>query len=293
MQQFPNIQMPEENKHKNKQKLLQRLETLFLMQHILFSLFLFLVSCLPPALKLAITSATDAYNKNATDADSQQFITSYQRQMSENLTAVEYAPLIAPLVSNEQHDNDDDNELLGNSVTAQGLSNNVATVTTVMPVSNGTQTIAGIIATANIQTANLLQRNATVSRDQLNSRAVIKSPSPSAMANNNSTVQKQPKPDAPMLNYIFDSHLTNKHRHYDPRYVSYIVRSFTTESQRSGQRHNFATLELGVCNVILCTLYGSKRNDKLNHAEYRRNTWRYRQRCCLTLVLRNENDSCF
>ncbi|XP_055297878.1 uncharacterized protein LOC129566190 [Sitodiplosis mosellana] len=164
----------------------------------------------------AITSATNAYNKNTTDADLQQFTTSYQHQMSKNLTPVEYAPLVASLVSNEQPD-DDANELQGNEATAHGLSN-VVTVATVISVSNETQAMVGIVATANIQTANLLQRNATVSRDQLNSRTVIKSSSPSAMANNNLTVQKQQKPDAPMLNYIFDSHLTNKHRHYDPRY---------------------------------------------------------------------------
>lgn len=52
------------------------------------------------------------------------------------------------------------------------------------------------------------------------SRAAIKSSSPSAAASNNTVSPKSHKPDAPMLNYIFDSHLaTNKHHHYDPRYV--------------------------------------------------------------------------
>lgn len=52
-------------------------------------------------------------------------------------------------------------------------------------------------------------------RNHLISRTAIKSSSPSAT---NSTL-KSHKTDAPMLNYIFDSHLaTNKHHHYD-RYV--------------------------------------------------------------------------
>lgn len=62
-------------------------------------------------------------------------------------------------------------------------------------------------------------------RNHLSSRTAIKS-SPlsslasvgaaSATANTNATMQKSHKTDAPMLNYIFDSHLaTNKHHHYD------------------------------------------------------------------------------
>lgn len=187
----------------------------FIVAHFFsFNFFSSFVSCTHT--KLAITSTTDAYNKNATDVDSQQFSTSYQHQTSENLTAVEYAPLVASLVSDKQPDNE--NKLQENAVTALVSGNETASVT-VIPVSNETQTIVSITM-ANTQTANKLQRNATVSWDQLNSRAVIKSSSPSAMANNNTTAQKQHKPDAPMLNYIFDSHLTNKHRHYDPRYVS-------------------------------------------------------------------------
>lgn len=64
-------------------------------------------------------------------------------------------------------------------------------------------------------------------RNHLSSRIAIKSSSasslsspPSAVAaatgNKNVTIQKGHKTDAPMLNYIFDSHLaTNKHHHYD------------------------------------------------------------------------------
>lgn len=61
-------------------------------------------------------------------------------------------------------------------------------------------------------------------RNHLSSRNAIKSSfssSPplavaSGTGNTNMTMQKSHKTDAPMLNYIFDSHLaTNKHHHYD------------------------------------------------------------------------------
>lgn len=145
--------------------------------------------------------------------------------MSEILTTVENAPNAAPLVDQYGSDSetDTDNELEGIDGVAVDLDDKV--LATVMPVSgnvpselsNKTRTTFDI-GTVTIQTANIMQRMATVSRDQLNSRTVIKSSSPSsAIANNNASSQKQHKPDAPMLNYIFDSHSTNKHSHYDPR----------------------------------------------------------------------------
>lgn len=131
-----------------------------------------------------------------------------------NLTAAEYAPLMASLVSQDPHTEQNDLE----KFKPAPLDEAVATVIPVL-ASNETQTAAVAIGSVNIQTMSTLQRNANVSRDQLNSRTVIKSSSPSAISNNSTIAQKQHKPDAPMLNYIFDSHLANKHRHYDPRYV--------------------------------------------------------------------------
>lgn len=129
------------------------------------------------------------------------------------------SPVAAPLV-NDQHGSNVDNHLNENDGVAVDLADK--TVATVIPVStklsNDKQTTTLDIGSVNIQTANILQRTASVSRDQLNSRTVIKSSSSSAIANNDTSSQKQHKPDAPMLNYIFDSHLANKHRHYDPRY---------------------------------------------------------------------------
>lgn len=86
------------------------------------------------------------------------------------------------------------------------------------------------VGVENLQTTNnsTLQRNwnstkTAILRNQQGSRTAIKSSSPSATANNNTALQKFHKTDAPMLNYISDSHLTNKHRHYDPRYVLVLL----------------------------------------------------------------------
>lgn len=155
----------------------------------------------------------DISNKNSTDADSQQFITSNdQHQMNANLTAIEYAPMVASLVQEKS-------ELPENVKTTFNPINE--TLATRIPIFNKTRTEFGrdVNGGVGIHTTNVLQRNATDSQE-LNSRVIIKSSStPSAMANNNTSTQKLHKPDAPMLNYIFDSHLANKHRHYDPRYV--------------------------------------------------------------------------
>lgn len=196
-----------------------------------FSTFSFL--CLQSFKIIAVTFTTDASNKNPTDSDAQQFITNDQHQMSENLTGIEFIPMTASLV---QQKHESENELEENEGVGVGVgvgdAVDAGAVATVVPVStivstklsNKTQTTDTEMMHKHIQATSILQRNATVSRDQLNSRAVIKSSSTSAIANNNTTNQKQQKPDAPMLNYIFDSHLANKHRHYDPRYV-YILPS--------------------------------------------------------------------
>lgn len=151
--------------------------------------------------------------------------------MSEISTTVENAPIAAPLVK-DQHGSDsetDTNTDTDNELEGIDLVDKVSA--TIIPVSenvplklpNKARTTFDI-GTVTIQTANILQRTATVSRDQLNSRTVIKSSSPSsAIANNNASSQKQHKPDAPMLNYIFDSHSTIKHSHYDPRYIHRLV----------------------------------------------------------------------
>lgn len=167
--------------------------------------------------KFAIKLTTDVSNREPTDLDSSSY---RQHPMSANLTNIEISPVAAQLVR-VQHGNDDDNELDdSDGVTVDLADKRLATV---MPVSaqlpNNIRTTTTLdIGSVNIHTATTLQRTAIVSRDQLNSRAVIKSSSASAIANNNTSNQKHHKPDAPMLNYIFDSHLANKHRHHDPRY---------------------------------------------------------------------------
>lgn len=151
--------------------------------------------------------------------------------MSEISTTVENAPIAAPLVK-DQHGSDSetdtntdtDNELEGIDLVDK-ISATIIPVSENVPLKlpNKARTTFDI-GTVTIQTVNILQRTATVSRDQLNSRTVIKSSTPSsAIANNNASSQKQHKPDAPMLNYIFDSHSTNKHSHYDPRYRHRLV----------------------------------------------------------------------
>lgn len=202
--------------------------------------------------KLATTSAVDAHNHNGTELDSQKFITTYQHNMSLNLTGVASAAaappsspptaVVTPL--SKQHDtntelkanNDDDGTAVDFVNEALATVIPVSTVVSALP-SNAA--IALATGAANLQTQNPLQRSinitkaAVVSRNQLSSRIAIKSSSPSASstANNNTGLQKFHKTDAPtMLNYIFDSHLTNKHRHYDPRYVLYVCRAADARS---------------------------------------------------------------
>ncbi|XP_055297900.1 uncharacterized protein LOC129566198 isoform X2 [Sitodiplosis mosellana] len=180
--------------------------------------------------EIATTSAMDAYNQNGTELDSHKSITTYQHQMSVNLTGVESAApstfVATPL--SKQHDTN--TELMGNDDgTAVDFVNEalatVIPVSTVVSAMPSDAVIALATGAANLQTPNPLQRSrnntkaTVVSRNQLSSRTSIKSSSPFASANNNTAPQKFHKTDAPtMLNYIFDSHLTNKHRHYDPRY---------------------------------------------------------------------------
>lgn len=191
--------------------------------------------------KLAITSAMDARNHNGTELDSQKFITTYQHKMSVNATGVTSAAAAAPSPStvvvtplSKQHDtntelkaNNDDDDGMAVDFVNEALAT-VIPVSTVVSALPSDAVIALATGAANLQTQNPLQRSinntktAIVSRNQLSSRIAIKSSSPSASstANNNTGSQKFHKTDAPtMLNYIFDSHLTNKHRHYDPRYV--------------------------------------------------------------------------
>lgn len=183
-------------------------------------------------IELVTKSETNATSTNETDRDEQQpFTTTYQEdQTSENFTGIKHAPLVAPLERD-----DTENEL--RKATVFDTVDRVHAAASNVPSIKNLNDTALAIGAVNIQIANMLQRNATVSRDQLSSRAVIKWPSTSASANNNTAaVQKHNKPDAPMLNYIFDSHLTNKHRHYDPRYVSLLSPS-----------HFLAN-----CNIISC-----------------------------------------
>lgn len=177
----------------------------------------------------------DAYNQSVTEPDSQKFITTYQHQTSVNSTASNVgnsATLAFGATSlSKQHDTNIKLKENDDGTAVDFVNEAVATVipvsTLVSAMPNDTLIVLGTGA-ANLQTPNPLQRSrnntkATAGialRNQLNSRTAIKSSSPSASANNNTVSQKFHKTDAPtMLNYIFDSHLTNKHRHYDPRYV--------------------------------------------------------------------------
>lgn len=203
-------------------------------------------------IELVVTSATDATSHNKVNRDEHQFAVTnnnQQHQGSENFTAIEHAPLIADPLGRDESDDEAENELQEPSGRAFGTTGDEASqLATVGPVSNIisaknlNETAAMVIGAVNIQTTNILQRNAAVSRDQLNSRDVIKSSSASAAANNNTATQKHHKPDAPMLNYIFDSHLTNKHRHYDPRYVYASYRYCS-------RRHCLCAAN---CNIISC-----------------------------------------
>lgn len=176
--------------------------------------------------KLAMTLTTDATSKSTMNSNLDA--------LSEHPTTIVIPPIAARLVKNEYDavykDGNVDNELDGDDGKALDFTDEA--VATVIPVSqNATNNhrnetrITYDIGTVTIQTN--MQRSATISRDQLNLLGVIKSSSSSSSAsssamannNNNATSQKQHKPDAPMLNYIFDAHLANKHRHYDPRYV--------------------------------------------------------------------------
>lgn len=97
--------------------------------------------------------------------------------------------------------------IIANGIVASPAST-TTTVTTISIREKSSQTMR-IKSNSNVQPM----------RNHLISRTAIKSSSPSAA---NSTL-KSHKTDAPMLNYIFDSHLaTNKHHHYD-RYVKISV----------------------------------------------------------------------
>lgn len=203
--------------------------------------------------KLAVASSTDTTTETTmhSNLDLRQHVRTDQGgALSEHPTTVAILPIAARLVKNEYDDDNIANELDGDNGKAVDSTND-ETVATVIPVSpNATNNshpnearITYDIETVTIQTN--MQRNATISRDQLNLLGVIKSSSSSsssasssAMANNNATNQKQHKPDAPMLNYIFDAHLTNKHRHYDPRYVKLFRFTFTS---------TFTCLHLKLC----------------------------------------------
>lgn len=175
---------------------------------------------------VAVTSELDALGAKM---DSQKIIASYQHETSANRMAnVNALPLTAASLLSKQHDTE--NELKENDATAVDFVNEaiatvipVSTVVSAMPSPSETQ-ISMDVGVANLQTVNALQRNrngtkSAISRNQQSSRTAIKSSSASAPPNNNTAAQKFHKTDAPMLNYIFDSHLANKHRHYDPRYV--------------------------------------------------------------------------
>lgn len=66
-----------------------------------------------------------------------------------------------------------------------------------------------------LQIKNGTKPGATFARKPTNSRAAIKMSSASAATPANQTNQSQNRPDAPMLNYIFDAHLASKQRSSD------------------------------------------------------------------------------
>lgn len=161
--------------------------------------------------------------------DPLQFKTNYHFNTNENLTAVENPPIVSSLSSDE---NDADNELHSDADNAQLVD----AFPTVVPIAsvlmhvpfamNATKSAimfgpnmnvtrqtdaAGDVA---VPTPSLQIKNASKvqARKPTNSRTAIKLSASSAAANQ---TQSNHRPDAPMLNYIFDAHLASKHRHYD------------------------------------------------------------------------------
>lgn len=87
-------------------------------------------------------------------------------------------------------------------------------------VTRRTSAAAAAAAAAGATTPALQIKNGTkaaamAARKPANSRAAIKLSSASAAAPANHPNQSQHRPDAPMLNYIFDAHLASKQRSSD------------------------------------------------------------------------------
>lgn len=161
--------------------------------------------------------------------DPLQFKTNYHFNTNENLTALENAPIVSSLASDE---NNADNELHGDADNVI-LADVYPTVVPIAPLlMHGTFAMnapkSTIMSSTNMNvtrqtaaagdvaapTPSLQIKNASrvQARRPTNSRTAIKLSASSAAANQ---TQSNHRPDAPMLNYIFDAHLASKHRHYD------------------------------------------------------------------------------
>lgn len=114
------------------------------------------------------------------------------------------------------------------TITSDESTNSIESVSNVLHGRGSTIKLRGILEpTLDVQpTMRTKNGHTQLLRNHLSSRNAIKSSSSfssspslavaSATGNTNMTMQKSHKTDAPMLNYIFDSHLaTNKHHHYD------------------------------------------------------------------------------
>lgn len=161
--------------------------------------------------------------------DPLQFKTNYHFHTNENLTAIENAPLVSSLsthhakdADNELHDeNDDDTVALVESIpTVVPIQVHFDTVATNATKStwadNGHTNItrrhntnATLTTTPSIQIKNGTKM---LARKPTNARTAIKLSSSAAAGNQ---THSNHRPDAPMLNYIFDAHLGSKHSRYD------------------------------------------------------------------------------
>lgn len=180
-------------------------------------------------LKLDITSESDTNDHSGAESKLQKPISIYSHEMD----AIANAKPSTLLRLSKQHDTSNGlRKTDGTAVDSVGaaaratVNSQPPSQTSASPLSQSAL-LLGLVGAQNLQTNSnsTVQRNrnstgkSAILWNQHGSRTAIKSSSPSATTNNNAASKNFNKTDAPMLNYIFDSHLTNKHRHYDPRYV--------------------------------------------------------------------------
>lgn len=204
-------------------------------------MFLFFLLILFHFLIVSFTDSIGDNIFNGTETNPLQFRDNYHLQTSANLTANENGPLVSSLSSHHQQ-SDADNELHdGNDDDTVAL---VESIPTVVPIhlhdthgSIGTNATRSTLAhdghmnptthhhhhhypgssgtlttTPSLQIKNGTKLHPASARKPTNARTAIKLSSPAAVGNQ---TQSNHRPDAPMLNYIFDAHLASKHSRYD------------------------------------------------------------------------------